>query len=51
MEQDALQALLREAVGETVAEILQTLLHLELVWLCRNRLRKGLEFGGRLLGR
>ena len=29
MEQDALQALLREAVGETVAEVLQTLLHLD----------------------
>jgi putative transposase len=29
MDQDALQALLREAVGETVAEVLQTLLHLD----------------------
>ena len=29
MDEDALQALLREAVGETVAEMLQTLLHLD----------------------
>jgi putative transposase len=29
MDEDALRALLREAVGETVAEVLQTLLHLD----------------------
>jgi hypothetical protein len=41
MDEDALQALLREAVGETVAEVLQTLLHLDREASCGNTVVPG----------